>query len=155
MPSFEEQVSAWAEKAKQRVNLTVRESILGLAVEIIQRSPVGMPETWKGPPPKGYEPGKFKANWQGGDGAINYTITDDVDTTGELSLVSISSKIPEDLDGEEFFITNNLPYAQALENGWSNQAPAGIVNLAMLEWHNIVVAAATRSIVGASITDEQ
>ena len=31
------------------------------------------------------------------------------------------------------YFTNNLPYAQALENGHSNQAPGGMVGLTALD----------------------
>ena len=31
------------------------------------------------------------------------------------------------------YIQNNLPYANRLENGWSNQAPAGMVALTIAE----------------------
>jgi hypothetical protein len=37
------------------------------------------------------------------------------------------------------FLTNNLPYALRLEYGWSkNQAPAGMVGLAVAEFQSIV-----------------
>jgi hypothetical protein len=35
------------------------------------------------------------------------------------------------------YFTNNLPYAQALENGHSNQAPGGMVGLTALMLRNI------------------
>jgi hypothetical protein len=31
------------------------------------------------------------------------------------------------------WLSNNLPYANRLENGWSKQAPAGMVNLTFAE----------------------
>lgn len=33
--------------------------------------------------------------------------------------------------GDTVIISNNLPYAERLENGWSNQAPLGVLKLAI------------------------
>lgn len=35
--------------------------------------------------------------------------------------------------GQTIYISNNLPYILRLENGWSNQAPAGMVQLSLNE----------------------
>lgn len=150
MGAFADKVKAFANKAQTRIYQTKRESIILLAQALVDRSPVGDPALWASPAPKGYIPGTFKANWQGGDGEINFDITDDADPSGEVSMISIISKIPEQLDGEPFYITNSLPYSIALENGWSHQAPAGIVALTKLEWQNIVNIATT-SVIGGVI----
>lgn len=33
--------------------------------------------------------------------------------------------------GDEVIISNNVPYAELIEYGWSNQAPFGVLNLAV------------------------
>ena len=33
----------------------------------------------------------------------------------------------------EFWLTNNLPYSEVLEDGWSKQAPLGIVKTTMVD----------------------
>lgn len=33
--------------------------------------------------------------------------------------------------GDEVIISNNVPYAELIEHGWSNQAPFGVINVAV------------------------
>jgi hypothetical protein len=40
-------------------------------------------------------------------------------------------------DGD-IWIYNNLPYAERIENGWSQQAPAGVYGLALIEIGNAI-----------------
>lgn len=147
MGKFADAVAAFSAKTKTNVNATISESALGMAIELVERSPVGDPALWASKPPKAYVPGTFKANWRGGFNAIDYTVTDDTDPTGEISVVNISEKIQEQfLSGSVFYITNSLPYAIALEDGHSKQAPAGIVALTVLDWQGIVSSAVLKVI---------
>jgi hypothetical protein len=43
--------------------------------------------------------------------------------------------------GKIYYIVNNLPYAQRLDDGWSSQAPAGIIGLALAEFDGMVLRA--------------
>ena len=67
--------------------------------------------------------GRAKANWNIGLGAINYTVTKN--TTFR------AIEPPKGSGKSIIYITNNLPYINALENGSSTQAPNGMVNLTM------------------------
>jgi hypothetical protein len=141
---FSRDIKAWIEKTKAKLRLTNEEVILTVAGKLVERSPVGDPATWdngKGKPfPKGYFPGTFKANWVGGFNEVNYTVTDEYDPSGTVSIVNISAVIPSDPTGV-FYITNSLPYAQALEDGHSKfQAPLGIVGLTVIEFDEIAAA---------------
>ena len=40
--------------------------------------------------------------------------------------------------GEKLYITNNLPYAKRIEDGYSQQAPAGMVKVTIAEFDSIV-----------------
>lgn len=40
--------------------------------------------------------------------------------------------------GQKLFITNNLPYAKRIEDGYSKQAPAGMVKVTIAEFDSIV-----------------
>jgi hypothetical protein len=40
--------------------------------------------------------------------------------------------------GDTITLVNNLPYAQRLENGWSGQAPNGMVSLTAQEFQQVV-----------------
>lgn len=143
MASFEEQLKAFANKTRLKFNAGVHEIILGVAASVVDRSPVGDPSLWAHPAPKGYVPGTFKANWNGGFGQIDYSTQDETDPSGELSMVRINEAIPPDPIGI-FYITNSLPYAVPLENGWSKQAPAGMVGLTILDFNKITVASLSK-----------
>ena len=46
--------------------------------------------------------------------------------------------IPGNAFGHVYYLMNNAPYANALENGHSMQAPAGVVGLTVAAWEIIV-----------------
>ena len=45
--------------------------------------------------------------------------------------------------GHVFYLVNNLPYIRRLEQGWSQQAPAGMVAVTVSEFQQTVARAAT------------
>lgn len=138
--AFADEMTAWINKTKARLRLTVHELDLAVGASLIEKSPVGDPVLWESKAPKGYIPGTFKANWNGGFGHIDESITEETDPTGELSLVRINEVIPEGEPYGIFYITNSLPYARPLEDGHSKQAPFGMVALTILEFDQIFAA---------------
>lgn len=140
---FMKDVEAWTAKTKARLRLTKRELELAVGSRLITRSPVGDPATWESKPGKDYIPGTFKANWNGSFGEIDYSTTYETDPTGEISLVRINSKQTDEYG--VFWITNSLPYAQALEDGHSDQAPEGMVGLTILEFDEIFAASLAKA----------
>jgi hypothetical protein len=137
--AFADDIALFVSKTKAKLRLTNQEVILAVAGSLVGKSPVGDPATWESKPGKTYVPGTFKANWRGGFNAVDYTTTDETDPTGELSLVAVSAAMPDDPTGV-FYITNSLPYAEALEDGHSKQAPVGMVGLTVLEFDQIAAA---------------
>lgn len=88
---------------------------------IVQKSPV--------------DTGRFRANWQ---------VSKNVPRTTELNLtkenqgatIARGQRTIETFDLKNdsmIIIQNNLPYANRLENGWSKQAPNGMVGLTVNE----------------------
>ncbi len=142
MDPFLIQINAFVEKTKGQMNEVVRSSVFKLAVHIISTSPVGNPNLWKTPAPKGYVGGRFRANWQIGIGAAPAGVIDAIDQSdgGSDTQMKILSNIPKtDAAGKIYWLVNNLPYAERLEKGWSyKQAPNGMVGLAIADWQNIV-----------------
>lgn len=138
---FEAQMVAFAENGKRALQEMTKMILLEIGIRIVNRSPVGDPPSWKRQPPwmpKNYMPGTFKNNWQ---------LTVDVpgsdhfftpDPSGNLSITRIALAIPRWPAGHVYYFSNNLPYARALEDGWSRQAPAGIVALTTVEFQSIV-----------------
>lgn len=139
--SFVLALQKFAEKAGANADAVVRKTVLDIGTRIVERSPVGDGSLWKHPPPKGYVGGRFRANWQYGNfsgAGIPVNELPDIDVTGAMSLARIMSGIPKNAAGIRHILVNNLPYAQALEDGHSTQAPSGMVVLAVLEFQEIV-----------------
>ena len=150
--TFALDLQKFAEKAGKRADAVVGETIANLAATVDLRSPVGDAKYWKSPPPKGYVGGRFRANWTLGIGAPDLSTTVKADTSakgegGGATTAHIIAQIPEQAAGHVYYLSNSLPYAQRLEDGWSRQAPQGIVSRTAVEFQSIVddaVAEATR-----------
>lgn len=94
-------------------------------------------ETYKLKAGKDYVGGRFRANWVVGYKSIDESTYDEVDKSGNKTIGKITSEvISAELGDGSIFLTNSLPYAHRLENGWSKQAPAGMVRLSMVEITN-------------------
>lgn len=104
-----------AEKAKTASNKTIQAVIAELYTEIVNKTPVGKPSIWKFPyVPKGYIPGTLKKSWEVKYNGINVT------------------------DGIIATISNDQPYAERVETGWSSQAPYGMMRTSILNFATLV-----------------
>ena len=120
-------LAKFAEKAGANVDAVVRKVVLDLGTRIVERSPV--------------DTGRFRANWQYGnfsDAGIPTESLPDMDPSGAVSIGRIASELPIKAGGMKHVLVNNLPYAQALEDGYSKQAPHGMVALAVIEFQQVV-----------------
>jgi hypothetical protein len=142
MSSFSVQLQQFADKTKGRSDELVGLIVVKIAQRLDERSPVGDASYWKHKPPKGYVGGRFRGNWQLGVGTIPSGETGRVDPTGGATVSAIVSSIPGQAAGLVFYLTNNVPYAQRIEDGWSRQAPNGLVALTAVEFQQIVDEAA-------------
>jgi hypothetical protein len=143
--SFSLQLAAFAAKAGKNADTAVRKTIIDVGTRLVELSPVGDGDLWKSPPPPGYVGGRFRANWQGGNNSVPSNELPDIDPSpaeSNVSTMRIIGAIPERVAGGNFIITNNLPYGQRLEDGWSTQAPAGMVHITVIEFQQIVAGAA-------------
>jgi hypothetical protein len=141
---FGADLASQCNKAKKLKDKFCHELISELVLSVIVKSPVGDPALWKTKAPPGYVGGQFKANWRLGIGSIDGTTSEEIDPDGGATLDNIVGTIPEEAGGKVYFITNSLPYSVRLENGWSNQAPAGIVGLTVIEFSQMVSQAALK-----------
>lgn len=73
--------------------------------------------------------GNHRISLNGADNAFDIT---QKDVAGTTALSDGTAKILQAKLGGQVYIQNNLPYAVALENGWSDQAPKGIYALTFL-----------------------
>lgn len=142
MSSFAVQLKAFADKTNARANIIVRKTTVDIATELEDLSPVGDPTTWKNPAPKGYVGGRFRGNWQLGVNAVPAGETGRIDPSGGATLNEVIASIPPQPAGTVLYLANNVPYAQRLEEGWSPQAPDGLVEITALKFQQIVDSAA-------------
>ena len=85
--------------------------------------------------PEGDVGGRFKNNWYVGLDSQPTATNDTPDASGQGSNSRGLAVLEVFRVGQvnSIYFTNNLPYAQALENGHSNQAPGGMVGLTALD----------------------
>lgn len=106
---------------RARVNLIgftmkqVRGTLFSLVSRIIKESPV--------------DTGRFRGNWQASINAPIKTQKQTTDPSGAGSIGNAGSVLQTLDAGETFYLTNNLPYANRLEFGYSKQAPAGMLRI--------------------------
>lgn len=146
MTSFVADLSAFASKAKGNMDKVVRKVVLDVGTSVVEKSPVGDGKFWKSPPPPGYVGGRFRGNWQYTFNAIPKGQADAIDPSGSISI----GRISKGLGGQAnvagiHYVSNNLPYAQRLEEGWSyRQAPQGMVMLTVVEFQSLFKKAAAK-----------
>jgi hypothetical protein len=115
------QIKAANDKAESIVKVTMIE----LFNRVIQKSPV--------------DTGRFRANWNCSIGSPDLSTSESIDPSGSGAISKATSTVVSyTLNGQSVFLTNNLPYADRLENGWSKQAPNGMVRLSVMEIQNSV-----------------
>jgi len=156
--SFSSDLSNFQKKAIKKMETVVRLTVLKLGRSVVLKSPVGNPELWAGSyydlytksgkrrkrkklisnADAGYTGGRFRANWQYGYNAIPEGEIDGVDKGGSKTISNIRSSVNAANFIGEHYIVNNLDYAERLENGWSTQAPNGMVGLTIVEFRDIV-----------------
>ncbi len=117
----------------------IRKVLIETGERIVQRSPVGQPRYWESPAPKGYVGGRFRGNWQYGFSVMTDEQLDVIDASGSATIAKLTNSALSTKAVGVHFIYNTLPYAERLENeGWSDQAPFGMVSLVELEFAQIV-----------------
>lgn len=146
--------------AGDKAEMVVKKSALSVLSAIEIKSPVGDPETWlyfhpqkktyvdfllyRDPPP-GYTGGQFRANWNLSIEAVDTSTTEDKDPSGKAAIKRAQGRIESYKLGDRIFITNSLPYAYRLEyEGWSSQAPQGMVRITALEFEKYVAEQAAK-----------
>lgn len=135
--TFAADIAAFVKKANGNAERVVKKIVFDLGTKIVMRSPVGDGLLWKSPPPPGYVGGRFRANWQYGFGSIPSGDLPDIDKSGGASTLRIAAGIKSVPAAGIHYLVNNLPYAKRLEDGWSTQAPAGMVGLTAVEFQQL------------------
>lgn len=111
-------------KAGDKADLVVRKSAQDVAAQLISRSPV--------------DTGRFRANWRCSIGGPDTSTSSSTDRSGSSTLAAAVGTINAYKTGDTIWLLNSLPYARRLEDGWSKQAPGGMVRLTILSWRRAV-----------------
>ena len=101
---------------KEQAPKFIRKIALDLLKKITVKSPV--------------KTGRFKANWMTGIGGADETTTE---STVDDAVMRGSIILSAYRDLKQIHISNNLPYAAALEHGHSMQAPLGVAEISVEE----------------------
>lgn len=129
MTSFTLDVKAFAERAAENADVVIRKLCIDLLSDIVLNTPV--------------DSGRARANWQCSIGApisgqLSFSgdtgkgITAPKESAASADAINRGQAIAAHATGNVFWISNNLPYIYRLEfEGWSKQAPNGMVRLAI------------------------
>ena len=101
---------------KEQAPQFVRNIALDLLRKVTMKSPV--------------DTGRFRANWMTGIGGADETTTE---STVDDAVMRGSIILSGYRDLKQIHISNNLPYAAALEHGHSMQAPLGVAEISVEE----------------------
>lgn len=112
---FAEDLAKQCARAGEKAATVVRHTALALQSDMVERSPV--------------DTGRFKSNWQAGVGQINRDTSASPDPSGSGAVMRTIQVLQGWKPGQTIWLTNSMPYAQRLEDGWSRQAPTGMVKL--------------------------
>ena len=121
---FAESLAAFAEQAKEAIDDVFREVVIDIGTSVIRLSPV--------------DTGRFKGNWQFTVGAPSNQSIDTFDKAGHETIATLVSEVSKLEAGQVAYIVNNLVYGVPLEYGHSDQAPAGMVQITLARFQQIV-----------------
>lgn len=148
MSGFALNVSKWCDKAEQNLEYVTRRTLEYAAESLVTKTPFGMPETWvKHRAPPGYLPGTARAGWHISSGAPVVAAPSAPDAGGRATIEAMIASLPGKVGGKTFFFSNNVPYIDELERGYSpQQRPIGMMGLTLIELpdmvHNFAIEAA-------------
>lgn len=123
--SFAVDLRRFSAQTQERLVVIPRKIALEVLRRVVMRTPV--------------DQGRARGNWQTEVGTMNEGESDVVDPGGgaaiEAGVSAIESWTAENVG---LFIFNNVPYIGKLEDGYSDQAPAGMVKVTVAEFDMIV-----------------
>jgi hypothetical protein len=101
--------------------------------------------------------GRFRANWFATGKQPSEKVTFSTDKNGSSTISKLTSKVEGIADWSTFTLTNNLPYSEVIEfggyndgpntvNGFSKQAPAGVVRVNIMRFNSLLEAEARKNL---------
>lgn len=122
--SFSQQIRKFGEGTGNRLQQIRRGVIISLFNSAIRDTPV--------------DTGRARANWRVSEGDPELKEIDRTDKTGEISKGEVFALVTKSEGDKPVFLANNLPYAEPLENGYSKQAPEGMMRKNVARFNQLV-----------------
>lgn len=113
-------MKAKADRVADNADRLVRRCALAIDAAVVLATPV--------------DTGRARANWQVEIGAVPTGVVEPTDKSGASAINKAKDTIASyngNAADKSVYITNNLPYIERLNDGWSAQAPAGFVETAV------------------------
>lgn len=121
--SFGGDLRRFEDKTLDKMSRAARKITLDAFSNVIMMSPV--------------DTGRFRGNWQTASGNVPSGTIEAVDPSGAIVIAKVQGVTAGMQPGDVIYMANNLPYAQRLEDGYSKQAPAGMVRLTVQRFQPI------------------
>jgi hypothetical protein len=132
MAGFGDQLRKITEDTKDKMDLAFRKIALDMFTEVILRTPV--------------DKGGARANWRVAIGEVPHGTLDLNDVSGQATISKAAAKSMSLKAGDTIYLANSLPYIKRLMNdGWSQQAPAGAFDL-VVQRYNVIAGRAIAEI---------
>ncbi len=111
-----------------KINDSVEDTVKGAVFELTKNIIYGTP----------FDTGRARINWQVDLNSDNDSIIESEDKTGNIAVSNAEKKIKNNKVPLYYMISNNLPYIERLEYGWSKaQAPQGMVRINIARFNQI------------------
>jgi len=121
--SFSGDIKKWSEMTEKRTLIVFKKIAFDVSRAVIIRTPV--------------DTGRARANWLPSINKFSDSVSDDRDKSGSSAISAAQAEASRVDIGDKFTLANNLPYIQKLENGSSDQAPAGMLSISVAEYQQI------------------
>ncbi len=136
-PEVNRQIDQWFAGVKKQALEKQKSFLEDLHSELVDRNPVGDKAAWavniarakRGLPalPRDYVGGHSKRNWQISFDAPARAELPGVDPSGLRTKREARSKLNLLTKSRSVFLSNPVDYVEALDRGWSRQAPQGFI----------------------------
>lgn len=113
------------------VEMAVRRVAFAIDRALVMSTPVGNPDLWKRPAPKGYVGGRARANWIPTLNTPSQVPSERKDKQGSATIALLAPVAQKYRLGDTLWLSNSVPHIVPLNEGHSTQAPAGYVEMAI------------------------
>lgn len=133
---FQGDIDKWIKQVKSGLDDVIREFVKAVHADLVKRSPV--------------DTGRFRANWQITYNHIPMYALNEYDKSGNATIaagIRTANVLPLGRGGAvtTIYFSNMLIYANALEYGHSQQAPAGVLGLVAIRLRSYMAEAIIES----------